>query len=165
MPLIELPVGVFATDASTIVVPTNCVGPMGKGLAAEARDRVPNLYGEYLEACADRRIRPGVLFLYGYRHDPRKVVCLPTKRHWRDMSFLSDVALGVAALARTAPRLGTIALPKLGCGLGGLDWEHQVRPMLYHFLGDLDNRIYVCKGTTGPAGRWPDMPFAVEVIA
>jgi O-acetyl-ADP-ribose deacetylase (regulator of RNase III) len=62
---------------------------------------------------------------------PRYIINFPTKRHWRGKSRLSDIEAGLRALVAEVERLGirSIAVPPLGCGLGGLDWA-DVRPRI-----------------------------------
>jgi hypothetical protein len=33
----------------------------------------------------------------------------------------------------------SIAIPKIGCGLGNLDWERDVKPEIIRILGKLEN--------------------------
>src|SRR5947209_13838024 len=63
--------------------------------------------------------------------NPLYIINFPTKRHWRGKSRITDIESGVAALIAEVRRLGirSIAVPPLGCGLGGLDWR-KVRPMI-----------------------------------
>jgi O-acetyl-ADP-ribose deacetylase (regulator of RNase III) len=67
----------------------------------------------------------------GQLANPRWVINFPTKRHWRGNSRIEDIDAGLAALVADVRRLGikSIAVPPLGCGLGGLDWS-QVRPRI-----------------------------------
>ena len=67
--------------------------------------------------------------------------------HWRDASHIDDVAHGLAALARviTAHDIRSIAVPPLGCGLGGLPW-HDVRQLIEHHLAPLDHVDIVVYG-------------------
>lgn len=37
-----------------------------------------------------------------------------------------------------AEGIRSVALPKLGCGLGGLEWK-EVRPLIDTILGDMDD--------------------------
>jgi O-acetyl-ADP-ribose deacetylase (regulator of RNase III) len=69
---------------------------------------------------------------------PRFIINFPTKRHWRGKSRMEDIEAGLEALAREVRDRGitSVAVPPLGCGLGGLDWE-DVRPRIEHHLGDL----------------------------
>jgi O-acetyl-ADP-ribose deacetylase (regulator of RNase III) len=59
------------------------------------------------------------------------VINFPTKRHWRGNSRIENIDAGLAALVAEVRRLGiaSIAVPPLGCGLGGLDGS-QVRPRI-----------------------------------
>jgi O-acetyl-ADP-ribose deacetylase (regulator of RNase III) len=125
----------FAVGAEVLVCPTNAVGVMGAGLALEFSRRFPGLCPLYRGAC-DRRehdaahpvVWTGPLssaadLMYGPGGGRWPiVVCVATKRHWRDPSRLPDVAVGLRALRELLPRLGArmVALPALGCGLGGL---------------------------------------------
>lgn len=56
---------------------------------------------------------------------PKYVINFPTKRHWRGASRMEDIESGLQDLAEVIAKLGikSIALPPLGCGLGGLDWN------------------------------------------
>jgi O-acetyl-ADP-ribose deacetylase (regulator of RNase III) len=66
--------------------------------------------------------------------NPRYIVNFPTKRHWKENSRIEDIELGLSALAETVEQfqLKSIAIPPLGCGLGGLNW-HDVRPLILKF--------------------------------
>jgi O-acetyl-ADP-ribose deacetylase (regulator of RNase III) len=44
---------IFASDARALVVPVNCVGVMGAGLARDFRARFPAVHQDYLSRCAD----------------------------------------------------------------------------------------------------------------
>jgi O-acetyl-ADP-ribose deacetylase (regulator of RNase III) len=76
-------------------------------------------------------------------------VNVPTKRHWRDRSRIDDVASGIVALVEEVRRRGirSIAVPPLGCGLGGLDWA-DVRPRIEAAFDnvDVDVRLYAPAG-------------------
>ncbi len=73
---------------------------------------------------------------------PRWLVNFPTKKHWRNPSKLSYVTDGLRALVEEIRRLklSSIAVPALGCGNGGLEWN-VVRPLIVDALGGLDIRV------------------------
>lgn len=124
---------IFNTTLPVLVNPVNCVGVMGKGLALQFRHRYPDVYDQYRQDCRAGRLRPGTIRAY-LSCQKRVVVCLPTKRHWRDDSRLTDIAAGLDALAdwtREHPIPG-IAIPPLGAGLGRLDWQ-DVRPHVVRY--------------------------------
>ena len=120
---------IFESSADALVNPINCTPAMGRGLALQFRMRYHGLYEAHREAAARGRIRPGELTLFQVIEDveerPRLIIGLPTKRDWRDLSRLEDVDLGLQALANLieVKKIKSIAIPPLGCGLGGLRWE------------------------------------------
>lgn len=128
----------FESGAEALVNPVNCVGVAGKGLALEFRKRWPEIYVFYREDCQSGWLRPGRLSIQ-YGNDGQIVVEFPTKRHWRDASEIVDVQAGLEALERylREHKLASVAVPALGCGLGGLDWV-DVRPLIVEALGGLD---------------------------
>ena len=55
--------------------------------------------------------------------NPRYIINFPTKRHWRGKSRLEDIEAGLERIEEIRKRhIHSIAVPPLGCGLGGLDW-------------------------------------------
>lgn len=149
----ELPIGpsivetdgdLLRADADALVNAVNCVGVMGKGIALQFKRRFPDNFDAYAAACREGRLRPGRIFVgpAGEGERARYVVNFPTKRHWRDASRLSDVAAGLDHLADWL-RMGlvsSIAVPALGCGLGGLRWA-DVRPLVTSTLGATGVRV------------------------
>ena len=122
----------FASGCEALVNPVNCVGVMGKGLALQFRSRFPANYEAYREACARGAVRPGRCFVFDAGAGrPRVIVNFPTKRHWREPSRIEDIAAGLDDLAGVLRRhaIGSVAIPPLGCGLGGLPWP-RVRSLL-----------------------------------
>ncbi|TDC02081.1 appr-1-p processing domain-containing protein [Micromonospora fluostatini] len=106
---------------------------MGKGIALQFKQRFPEAFTAYRNACNAGEVRPGRVFAH-----PTKgqwILHVPTKRHWRDQARLDDVQAGVQDLARriTQLRIASVAVPALGCGLGGLRWE-DVRPLIVSAL-------------------------------
>lgn len=127
-------------DAEALVAPVNSVGVMGAGLALQFRKRFPYNYLAYKAECTKGRFHPGMVFIY--HEDGRYIVNFPTKRHWKDKSQLADIESGLVALAVEIDALviSTIAIPMLGCGLGGLRWP-DVCPLIERVLGPLPVEI------------------------
>ena len=85
---------------------------------------------------------------------PRLIINFPTKRHWRARSRLADIEAGLSALVAEIGRhrIHSIALPALGCGLGGLEWT-EVKPRIHRALAgvaDLDTLVFEPYGTDSP---------------
>ena len=136
---------IFAQPAEAIVNPVNCVGVAGAGLALQFRRRHPDAFQAYRRACAEHRLRPGRIFLFDTgRATPRWIAHFPTKRHWRDPSAIGDIEAGLRGLAATLAGHGirSVAIPPLGCGLGGLDWR-AVRPLVTACLADMPGTVIV----------------------
>lgn len=147
---------ILASGAEALVNPVNCVGVMGKGLALAFKQAFPGNFRAYAAACRRGEVQPGRILVVatGSPAPPRFILNFPTKRHWRDPSRLEDIASGLEALATVIRerRIGSVAVPPLGCGLGGLDWA-EVRPRIEAVLGALEAvevRVYE---PTEPAGR------------
>jgi O-acetyl-ADP-ribose deacetylase (regulator of RNase III) len=141
---LEVRIGdLFTSGANTLVNPVNCVGVMGAGLAAEFRRRFPDLDADYRRRCAAGQVRLGQPYLYRTAAGVQ-VINFPTKGHWRAPSRLADLDQGLAYLAAHATgwQLGSLAVPALGAGLGGLSWE-QVGPLLYRHLRGLGIPVVV----------------------
>jgi O-acetyl-ADP-ribose deacetylase (regulator of RNase III) len=156
-------------DVDALVNPVNCVGVLGKGLALQFKRAYPEMVKPYERACAAGEVVPGAVHVVdrGPGQQPRWILNVPTKRHWRNPSRFDDVAAGARALADTVRELDirSVAVPPLGCGNGGLDWS-EVRPMLLSSLGSLDAEvlIFAPAGAPDPADM-PDRSKAPELTA
>ncbi|MDO8539831.1 MAG: macro domain-containing protein [Opitutaceae bacterium] len=120
--------------AEALVNTVNTVGVMGKGIALQFRQAYPEMFRAYEKACATGEVRLGqvqVFDLGGLAGGPRWIINFPTKKDWRSRSRIGDIESGLADLVATIKRLEirSIAVPPLGCGNGGLDWQ-TVRPRI-----------------------------------
>ena len=131
--MIEITQGnLLKAPAEALVNTVNTVGVMGKGIALQFRQAFPEMYRTYEKACKDGDLQLGqvqVFDLGGLVGGPRWIINFPTKGHWRAASRLPDVESGLVDLVAKIRKLGihSIAIPPLGCGNGGLDWN-EVRP-------------------------------------
>ena len=135
-------------DVDAIVNTVNCVGIMGKGIALQFRNKWPENYEQYVVACKDGRVQPGRMLIYdaGGLVKPHYIINFPTKQHWKGNSKLDFIRDGLSDLVTQVRRLNirTIAIPPLGCGNGGLDWN-VVRPMIekaFEPLPDVEVRLF-----------------------
>jgi len=118
---------IFREEADAIVNTVNCVGVMGRGIALQFKKQFPANFKDYEAACKGKKIVLGKMFVHetGSLIGPKYVINFPTKRHWRGASRMEDIEAGLQDLAAVLTELNikSIALPPLGCGLGGLDWS------------------------------------------
>ncbi len=116
----------FSANTEAVVNSVNCVGVMGRGIALQFKRAFPDNFTAYAAACKRGEVRPGSMFIFatGQLANPRYIVNFPTKRHWRAKSRLEDIESGLASLVSDIRARGirSIAIPPLGCNLGGLDW-------------------------------------------
>lgn len=137
----------FEAQAEALVNPVNCKGVMGKGLAAAFKQRFPGNFQAYKKLCDEGALTTGVVF--AYRLDVpvgpvRYVINFPTKAHWRGKSKLAYVAQGLLSLheALEEEALRSVAIPALGCGLGGLQWE-EVEALIIDTLDPLQHNTEI----------------------
>lgn len=140
-------------DATVLVNTVNLAGIMGKGIALAFKLAFPKNFAFYAKACKERSLTIGKLcvvsdfnLIYGHK----VIINFPTKTHWRKPSEYAYIGIGLFALrnylSENAPE--SVALPALGCGNGGLDWQ-QVRPMIERALGlDVQITVYLPSGQT-----------------
>jgi len=134
----------FEGNYDALVNAVNCVGVMGKGLALQFKNRYPRNYEAYRTLCQTRDFQPGGLHITKFSGDPY-IINFATKDHWKNPSQLSYIESGAMRLAKflkCKPNIRSIAIPKLGCGLGGLRW-YDVRQILEKYLSDVETDIYL----------------------
>lgn len=121
-----------------MVNPVNCVGVMGKGLALAFKRAFPGLCEAYAQACNEGAVAPGVIWTWVPPAGGPRLLHLATKRHWSEPSCIEDIRDGLHALVQQVHEqgIGSIAVPALGCGAGGLSWD-VVRPEIETILGPL----------------------------
>ncbi|GMG95034.1 Appr-1-p processing protein [Cupriavidus sp. TKC] len=143
---------ILHADAEALVNTVNCVGVMGRGIALQFKNAYPANFKLYAEACRHDEVQPGRMHVFstGQLANPRFIINFPTKRHWKGKSRIEDIEAGLKDLVRVIQDKGiqSIAIPPLGSGLGGLDWE-EVRPMIaaaMAALPDVLTLVYEPKG-------------------
>lgn len=115
---------------------------MGAGVALQAKERYPNL-PKYLGQAI--RLNGNLVHNCGRWGDDDSIIfSFPTKVRWSDPSDLNLIAASALQLARHVdewrtehehPKYPVIALPRVGCGAGGLSWG-EVQPLLANILDD-----------------------------
>lgn len=127
-------------EADALVNTVNTVGVMGKGIALMFKEAFPENYRAYEAACKSGEVTTGRMFITR-RNDlirPYWIINFPTKHHWRGKTRPEWIDEGLADLKRVIRDEGiaSIALPPLGAGNGGLDWN-DVKPRIEQALSDL----------------------------
>jgi len=140
------------SDAQALVNTVNTIGVMGKGIALQFKKTFPNNYKAYLKACKEKNVKVGELFLF---HDnslftgKKLIINFPTKTDWRKPSEYSYIKDGLSKLKDLIVHQGieSIAIPPLGAGNGGLNWN-RVKQMMEEELSDLSCNIEIFQPDT-----------------
>ncbi len=139
--MIEITQGnILRANTEALVNTVNCVGYMGKGIALQFKKAFPENFKAYRRACGAENVVPGKMFVFATNSfvNPKYIINFPTKRHWRGKSRLGDIESGLRTLTEEVKKsdISSIAIPPLGCGLGGLNWD-TVRPMIEKAFAEL----------------------------
>lgn len=119
---------IFDQNTQAIVNPVNCVGVMGKGLAKQFKEKYPENFHAYKTMCDKGKVQIGQMFVLHnavLRYKDPIIINFPTKDHWRNDSKMEYIDSGLESLRLMVGLMNitSIAIPALGCGLGGLDWN------------------------------------------
>lgn len=113
--------------AEALVNTVNTVGVMGKGIALQFKKAFPDNYKAYSIACERGEVQIGKMYVFPMPrlNWPRYIINFPTKKHWKSKSRLEDIEAGLVDLVKIVNKaeIESIAIPPLGCGLGGLPWN------------------------------------------
>ena len=125
----------FNTNCKVIGHGVNIVGVMGAGIAKTFKDRFPLNYSNYAIQCKNHDLEPGGIYIYPAREFT--IVNIATQDRPGPNATYMWVFQG---LYRTALQLSdeghsTIAIPKIGCGIGGLQWRKVAK--IIHLVEEL----------------------------
>lgn len=138
---------ILESRADALVNTVNTEGVMGKGIALQFKKEFPHNYKVYQKACEQGELYPGKLLIVKDQNllgGATWVINFPTKTSWRKPSEYSYIEKGLDELKRRLPELDikTIALPPLGSGNGGLDWD-RVKAMIESKLSGVQVAVIV----------------------
>lgn len=125
--MIEITQGdILKANVEAFVNTVNCVGVMGRGIALQFKKVFPENFTHYKAICDKKELTPGRMLVHELNSigNPRYIINFPTKRHWKGKSRMEDIEAGLQALVEEVRNrsIQSIAIPPLGCGLGGLLW-------------------------------------------
>ena len=128
------------SPAQCLVNTVNCEGFMGKGIAYQFKEKFPKNNQNYITACKEHKFNVGdILF---FEENEKIIANFPTKNKWREKSQYPHIEFGLEALKNgiIERQLSSVAIPPLGCGNGGLNWDI-VKKMITKTLENLDTQI------------------------
>jgi len=137
---------------------------MGKGVALQFKLAFPENYEFYKKACRNGEVNPGKMLVFKTRglENPKYIINFPTKVKWRENSRYEYIEDGLVDLISIieSNSIRSIALPPLGCGLGGLDWN-KVRPIIeaaFRKIPEVEMILFEPVGAPPPS----DMPIRTK---
>lgn len=121
----------FTVPADILINPVNRMGISGAGLAKEFKKRFPNceaLWKKYGFPMPEDEL------IFVYLGGDSQICYLATKHHPTDRHSDLELITGLLLILRKGLNdesfTGTINMPALGCGLGGLDFESVIKPLI-----------------------------------
>lgn len=132
---------ILEAEAEALVNTVNTVGVMGKGIALAFKKKFPENFKIYKKACDNQELETGkVLVTQTGQFAPKFIVNFPTKQHWRGKSKTEFIEQGLQDLLLVVHnfKIKSIAIPPLGSGNGGLDWN-DVKPIILKHLDAIKN--------------------------
>jgi O-acetyl-ADP-ribose deacetylase (regulator of RNase III) len=121
----------FTTDARAIGHGVNIAGVMGHGIAVQFRNRFPEMHQAYKIACKRGLLEPGKTMIWPHTDDLFVYNIASQDQPGRN-ARLDWLEEGVEAALQHADAKGIekIALPRIGAGIGGLNWDEVAGALL-----------------------------------
>lgn len=133
---------ILESPADCLINTVNCEGFMGKGLAYQFKNMFPETNKSYIKSCKNHELHPGKL--HTHFENGKLIINFPTKDKWREKSKLEFIINGMKALIRLIKEknIESIAIPPLGSGNGGLNWE-EVKDIIVKDISSLSENVNI----------------------
>lgn len=138
---------ILESKAEALVNTVNTQGVMGKGIALQFKNAFPSNYKIYQDICKNGSFQIGDLLIVeenGLISGKKTIINFPTKTSWRKPSEYSYIEKGLEKLVQVIEekKLNSIAIPPLGSGNGGLNWEI-VKKMIEDKVSHLSIDVFI----------------------
>ena len=125
---------ILNSKAELLVNPVNTVGVMGAGLAEQFRKKYPLNYKSYHDHCSNVKTFNEYQY-HAHRENGKVIFNFASKEHFSNYSSLAYIRRSLIFLVNFLdkhPEITSIAIPPVGCGLGGLSQKHVLHLILYY---------------------------------
>jgi O-acetyl-ADP-ribose deacetylase (regulator of RNase III) len=140
---------ILETKAAAIAHGVAANDPMNQGLAATLHERYPAMHKDFHHWCRQKHPKPGSAWVWSGAGGVRVINLITRDGGYEHGSkprqaTASSVNHALRALRKLIAKehIASVALPRLGTGIGGLDWP-QVRALIDNQLGDVAADIYI----------------------
>ena len=124
---------ILEANTEALVNTVNTKGVMGKGIALQFKKAFPDVFKAYKKACDAGEVQIGKVHVYERltTQNYHYIINFPTKDDWKKPSKLEYIKKGLESLIKVVQqhKIRSIAIPALGCGQGGLQWN-DVLPLI-----------------------------------
>ena len=135
---------ILFSNADAIAHGIAAMDPMSQGLALSLHERYPAMHKEFHHWCHQKHPKPGDAWMWSGPNGVRIINLITQEggyghgaRPGKAKTTHVNRALRALKKLINKEKLGSIALPQITTGVGGLLWE-EVRPLIENQLGDLD---------------------------
>ena len=117
---------------------------LGTGLALKISRKWPEAQSAFKKHARKGGFKGGDLWVYPPRHDQPGIIYLATQpdMYHATLSYLCKALRNLAKWV-DAHEIDTVAMPKIGAGLGKLSWDFEVKPAMINYLSACDCRFIV----------------------
>ena len=117
---------------------------LGTGLALKISSQWPEVQKHFRQFTRGNKFEGGDLFVVAPSRNRPGVIYIATQPdiYHATTSFLNR---GLRKLARhcVKHKIESVSLPRIGSGLGKLDWETETKPLILKHLAELDTTFYL----------------------
>lgn len=133
---------ILTSPAQCLVNTVNCEGFMGKGIAYQFKEKFPENNKNYVKACKAGIFKIGKILFF--KEQSKIIANFPTKDKWREKSQYFYIESGLQALKKgiIEKNIESVAIPPLGCGNGGLEWN-KVKQMIIDTFQELSVNVII----------------------
>lgn len=141
---------VTTVEEGVVLHGCNCVGGFGSGVAGAIRRKWPVVYREFME-CGIGNLLLGKTHVVTISDEPElhivngytQVNCGSDGKRYADLEAVKACVEEIAGLCDRGDL--NLYMPKIGCGLGGLSWEDEVKPIIEKVSLDFPSvNIFIC---------------------
>lgn len=134
---------IFDSGADALCHGCNIKGKMGAGIATQFKERYPDMFVDYVRRCRRNEFQLGTGYMF---RNPEKPHIINLATQDTERSGLGYIDSAFEWLAGSYQDLGieSVAMPKIGVGLGGLQWQQVDELIRKHFqASDLMVEVYL----------------------